>query len=1074
MADTGNSKIRRIYKVRPVIPTLDDNHLVAIEGKLLVFNEQLQLSQVLDPLSLTPVEEYEYDDDGALSIYRNGQGLETLFATDKWGRITEIQGAHGYVTTLHYDDDNQLEQVEWPNGSIHTFGYKGDGLLNKVTTPADRVTKWDYDESGRIDKMTKANGAATNFVSIIESTKRTHAYYTPEGEAMVYEDFKEGDGWTSQITTPLGGQHLDLVDSDTGQVTRVDPTGTSREITYALDPVYGTRYAQKVITVLPSGTSTESYTVREIDLDGANATFRNVVNGNELVQDWDLATYESTVTTPEGRVARTQFNENWSQVLSNQQGSLHPTTYEFDDQGRVSAEVNGERSVTYDYSVDDCRIRTAPTGETTTNCWDELTRTNLKILNDESEWFFEYDADFGLSKVIAPNGLETVIEYDDVGGTSKYITTGGTEFAFERNLDGERTKVIYPDGTVETLERTHGVVTKQNFGDWSNEYQLKADGSERLAGAASGDGVVMAFGHDGDYLTEISFTGFFNALVKHTLGDDFKTSASTINGETLNRSFDGDGLLLSVEDFAVTYDDEVALPLNIARGDFAVDYDYDDYGRLASANWTSDGQIVLAYSLTYDLSNRIIARQETFQGKTANYTYEYDARSRLSLVTLDGEIVEEYTYDALGNRTAAKSHGQGNVQLAGTHNDELQLTALGNTAFTYDAQGAVDTITDNATQETWDFDYRADGQLRQAVLPDGTVVTWKYDAFGNRVARYEDGQPVNFWVYNLAGMPLARLGANGETDRVYIYGTGAVPLGFKSNGKTYHYVTDYNLSVRAVVDDQGEVVQAVDYDSFGNVRWMLDPEWDNDFLFGGAMAIEGTGFLKMGVREYSPLTGTFASRDPLGIMAEFNPYAFAEGDPINRGDPTGMDSDWIPDWLKGFGNWLKGPALAGLTNALDGIASSGFAKGVAKWAGPIANGIGYVDTALKWYNGELSTMEAVGKFGEQIVRNTLAGGGAAIGAAIGSLGGPVGTFVGGAAGAVVGDLVGQGVVGLAKGLGWALGTAAGWVSVNAPKAMDSVKSGWQDFKSAAGEALSDPAVQQAMMGGYGYYPAMGY
>jgi len=1066
VADTGNQKIRRIYKVRPVIPTLDDNHLVAIDGKLLLFNEQLQLSEVLDPLSLSTVESYEYDEEGVLTTYRNGQGLETTFATDKWGRITEVMGPHGYVTTLHYNDNNELEQVEWPNGAINSFDYEQDGLLNEVTTPGERVTTWDYDDTGRIEKMTKPNNASTNFVSIIEPTKRTHAYYTPEGEAMVYEDFKEGDGWTSQITTPLGGQHVDIVDADTGRTTRVDPTGTSRETTFALDPVYGTQYAQTVVTTLPSGLSTETYTVREIDLDAGYAAFRTVINDNEIVQEWDLATYETTVTTPEGRVATTQFNDNWSQVLSSQQGSLHPTTYEFDDQQRVIAEVNGERSVTYDYSVEDCRTRTAPTGENSTICWDELSRTNLKILNDESEWHFEYDPDFGLSKVIAPNGLATTIEYDDVGGTSKYITSGGTKFEFERNLDGERTKVIYPDDTVETLERTHGVVTKQNFGDWSNEYQLKADGSERLAGAASGDGVVMAFEHDGDYLTEIEMTGLFNATVKHNLGDDFKTSSSVINGETLERSFDNDGLLSSVEDYTIAYDDEVAHPINISNGGLNVDYDYDGYGRLSTATWTSNGLTVLSYSLSYDLSNRVIGRQETFQGDTATYAYEYDSRARLSKVILDGEVVEAYTYDVLGNRTAAKSHGQGDVAMVGTHNDELQLTALGDTVFTYDAQGAVDKVVDNGTEETWDFDYRADGQLRKAILADGTVVTWKFDPFGNRVARYEDGQPVNFWVYNLAGMPLARLKANGETDRVYIYGTGAVPLGFKANGQTYHYVTDYNLSVRAVLDGQGNVVQAVDYDSFGNIRWMLDPDWDNDFLFGGGISMPGTGLLKMGIREYSPFAGGFASRDPLGILAEFHPYMFAEGDPINRGDPTGMDSDWIPDWLKSFGNWLKGPALAGLTNALDDIASSGFGKGVAKWAGPIANGIGYVDTALKWYNGELSTLEAVGKFGEQIVRNTFAGGGAAIGAAIGSLGGPVGTFVGGAAGAVAGDLVGQGVVGLAKGVGWALGTAAGWVSVNAPKAMDSVKSGWQSFKSAAGEALSNPAVQQGMMGGY--------
>jgi RHS repeat-associated protein len=41
-------------------------------------------------------------------------------------------------------------------------------------------------------------------------------------------------------------------------------------------------------------------------------------------------------------------------------------------------------------------------------------------------------------------------------------------------------------------------------------------------------------------------------------------------------------------------------------------------------------------------------------------------------------------------------------------------------------------------------------------------------------------------------------------------------------------------------------------------------------------------------RYYDAGTGRFTQEDPIGIMGGLNPYGFAEGDPINNADPTGL------------------------------------------------------------------------------------------------------------------------------------------------------------------------------------------
>ena len=50
-----------------------------------------------------------------------------------------------------------------------------------------------------------------------------------------------------------------------------------------------------------------------------------------------------------------------------------------------------------------------------------------------------------------------------------------------------------------------------------------------------------------------------------------------------------------------------------------------------------------------------------------------------------------------------------------------------------------------------------------------------------------------------------------------------------------------------------------------------------------------TGLLYCQQRYYAPNLGRFLSRDPIGFAGGLNPYAYCEGDPINRFDPDGLD-----------------------------------------------------------------------------------------------------------------------------------------------------------------------------------------
>ena len=64
------------------------------------------------------------------------------------------------------------------------------------------------------------------------------------------------------------------------------------------------------------------------------------------------------------------------------------------------------------------------------------------------------------------------------------------------------------------------------------------------------------------------------------------------------------------------------------------------------------------------------------------------------------------------------------------------------------------------------------------------------------------------------------------------------------------------------------------------------------------------GLRKYGFRYYSPETGRWLNRDPLGERGGLNPYAFVENNPIGAFDPVGLQSMMF---VHGFPEYGQGP-----------------------------------------------------------------------------------------------------------------------------------------------------------------------
>jgi RHS repeat-associated protein len=106
---------------------------------------------------------------------------------------------------------------------------------------------------------------------------------------------------------------------------------------------------------------------------------------------------------------------------------------------------------------------------------------------------------------------------------------------------------------------------------------------------------------------------------------------------------------------------------------------------------------------------------------------------------------------------------------------------------------------------------------------------------------------------------------------------------------TYRLIMDQVGSVRVVVNTStGAVAERIDYDEYGNVVVDSAPG-TQPFRFAGGLRDRDTGLTRFGARDYDPMTGRWAGKDPRGFGGGApNLYLYCGVDPVNFIDPFGL------------------------------------------------------------------------------------------------------------------------------------------------------------------------------------------
>mgnify|MGYP002713060653 CR=1 FL=1 len=109
--------------------------------------------------------------------------------------------------------------------------------------------------------------------------------------------------------------------------------------------------------------------------------------------------------------------------------------------------------------------------------------------------------------------------------------------------------------------------------------------------------------------------------------------------------------------------------------------------------------------------------------------------------------------------------------------------------------------------------------------------------------------------------------------------------------------TDHLGTPRAITDQSGTVIWRWPWqdNAFGEQPAEQDPDgngtdFDFNLRFPGQYFDAETGLHYNYFRDYEPGTGRFVESDPIGIEAEVNTFLYAQGGPLNKVDPSGLDT----------------------------------------------------------------------------------------------------------------------------------------------------------------------------------------
>ncbi|MFJ1376763.1 RHS repeat domain-containing protein [Capnocytophaga canimorsus] len=181
----------------------------------------------------------------------------------------------------------------------------------------------------------------------------------------------------------------------------------------------------------------------------------------------------------------------------------------------------------------------------------------------------------------------------------------------------------------------------------------------------------------------------------------------------------------------------------------------------------------------------------------------------------------------------------------------------------------------------WKYYWTAGGMLKAVQRPDGSVITFKYDAFGRRISKsYHRREFLYIWDKNVPLHEVQKEELCEDNVITWIF-EGFTPTAKLINGKAYSIISDHIGTPLVAIDTQGNKVWERELDIYGRVRKEFTSDDVKDrrcgfmpFLYAGQYYDKETDLAYNRFRYYDPNTGSYISQDPIGLEGGLALYQY--------------------------------------------------------------------------------------------------------------------------------------------------------------------------------------------------------
>jgi RHS repeat-associated protein len=905
--DYVNSRIRRIEQPLPG-SSVGDIMIPSENGaEVFIFSSAGRHLRTLHALTGAVLYQFNYDSAGRLLNITDGSGNVTALERDVAGNPTAIIAPFGQRTTLALDGNGYLTSVTNPAGERHAMIYSADGLLTQYTDPKSLRSTFTYDDSGR---LLKDENPAAGFQSLARTEDATGANVTRTTALGRTEKFRmeyPAIGGSLRDVQSSDGTHTQTVTGTDGSEKTTLADGTVSTMMQGADPRFS------MLAPIPTsmntstgGLTSTTTTARNVVLSDPNnplsltsVTDTRTVNGRTYTSVFDAVNRLFTATSPAGRQETSDIDTLGRPVQVATAGLL-AVNNSYDTLGRLVSLTQGSdaeaRIVNFAYNSAGYLDKiTDPLGRLVSYEYDLAGRMTRQNLPDGRSISYSYDANGNLTALMPPGRPAHVFKYTSADLTGEYVPpdvgAGANSTVYTYDLDKALTRISRPDGqTVDFSYDSAGRLAKLSIPGNDFTYAYNA-ATGKLDGISVLDGSGLNYTYQGALLAETAWTGTIAGKVGYAYDNDFRVTSLSVNDSNpVAFQYDADSLLTQAGDLTLSRNSQNSLLTGSTLGSVTDSFTYDGFGEMTRYEAKVSGASAFATDASYDKLGRITQKVEHFGVVANTFDYTYDISGRLIEVKRNGATTSAYAYDDNGNRL---SRTQGGTQITGIYDDQDRLLSYGNATYAYTANGELQsrTVGGQATQ----YQYDVLGNLKQVILPNGTVIDYLADAGNRRIGKKVNGTLVQGFLWQDQLKPIAELDGQGNVVSRFVYATRVnVPDYMIKGGVIYRIVTDHLGSPRLVIKaDDGTVVQSMDYDEFGNVIGDSNPGFQ-PFGFAGGLYDRDTGLVRFGVRDYDAYTGRWTAKDPIGFIgSDTNLYGYSLNDPLNINDAHGTEGTAI-------------------------------------------------------------------------------------------------------------------------------------------------------------------------------------